>query len=62
MSFNISYDPELICHRNGQFVPAHNFFKSNSSSGLDGCGSTAEISPGYSESPVDLIFKVYQSV
>lgn len=48
MSFTISCDPELICHRNGQFVPAHNFFKSNSSSGLDGCGSTAEISPGYS--------------
>ena len=30
MSFTIGADPELICHRNGQFVPAHNFFKSNS--------------------------------
>ncbi len=34
MSFTIGADPELICHRNGQFVPAHNFFKSNSSFGL----------------------------
>ena len=60
MSFTIGADPELICHRNGQFVPAHNFFKSNSSFGLDGCESTAEIRPGFSESPVDLTSKIYQ--
>ena len=60
MSFTLGADPELICHRNGQFVPAHNFFKSNSSFGLDGCESTAEIRPGFSESPVDLTSKIYQ--
>ena len=59
MSFTIGCDPELICHRNGQFVPAHNFFKSNSSFGLDGCESTAEIRPGFSESPIDLTAKIY---
>ena len=59
MSFTIGADPELICHRNGQFVPAHNFFKSNSSFGLDGCESTAEIRPGFSESPIDLTAKIY---
>ena len=37
MSFTLGCDPELICRRNGQFVPANNFFKSNSSFGLDGC-------------------------
>ena len=58
MSFTIGADPELICHRNGQFVPAHNFFKSNSSFGLDGCESTAEIRPGFSESPIDLTSKI----
>ena len=60
MSFTLGCDPELICHRNGQYVPAHNFFKSNSSFGLDGCESTAEIRPGYSESPIDLTSKIYQ--
>lgn len=60
MSFTIGCDPELICHRNGQFVPAHNYFKQNSSFGLDGCESTAEIRPGYSESPIDLTAKIYQ--
>lgn len=60
MSFTIGCDPELICQRNGQFVPAHNYFKSNSSFGLDGCESTAEIRPGFSESPVDLTSKIYQ--
>lgn len=60
MSFNIGCDPELICRRNGQFVAAHNYFKSNSSFGLDGCESTAEIRPGFSESPVDLTSKIYQ--
>ncbi len=58
--FTLGADPELICFRNGQFVPAHNFFKSNSSFGLDGCESTAEIRPGYSESPIDLTSKIYQ--
>jgi len=62
MSFTIGADPELICHRQGQFVPAHQFYKSNSSFGLDGAENVAEIRPGFSESPVDLIFKVYQSV
>ena len=60
MSFTIGCDPELICRRNGQFTPAHNYFKSASSFGLDGCESTAEIRPGYSESPVDLTSKIYQ--
>ncbi len=60
MSFTIGCDPELICHRNGQFVPVHNYFKQNSSFGLDGCESTAEIRPGYSESPIDLTSKIYQ--
>ncbi len=60
MSFTIGCDPELICRRNGQFVPAHNYFKSQSSFGLDGCESTAEIRPGFSESPVDLTSKIYQ--
>lgn len=60
MSFTIGCDPELICRRNGQFVPAHNFFKSHSSFGLDGCESTAELRPGFSESPVDLTSKIYQ--
>ena len=60
MSFTLGCDPELICRRNGQFVPANNYFKANSSFGLDGCDSTAEIRPGYSESPVDLTSKIYQ--
>jgi len=59
-SFTLGCDPELILHRNGQFVPAHNFFKSNSSFGLDGCESTAEIRPGFSASPIDLTTKNYQ--
>ena len=59
-SFTIGCDPELICRRNGTFTPAHNYFKSASSFGLDGCESTAEIRPGYSESPVDLTSKIYQ--
>ncbi|MBK9096706.1 MAG: hypothetical protein IPM14_01035 [bacterium] len=60
MSFTIGCDPELICHRNGQFVPAHNYFKSQSSFGLDGCESTAELRPGFSVSPVDLTSKIYK--
>ncbi len=58
--FTLGADPELILRRNGQFVPAHNFFKSNSSFGLDGCESTAEIRPGYCESPIDITSKIYQ--
>jgi len=58
--FTLGADPELICHRNGQFVPAHNFFKSNSSFGLDGCENTAEIRAGFSESPIDMTSKIYQ--
>jgi hypothetical protein len=60
MSFTLGCDPELICKSNGRFVPAHNYFKSQSSFGLDGCESTAEIRPGYSESPLDLTSKIYQ--
>lgn len=60
MSFTLGCDPELICRKNGSFVPAHNYFKSNSSFGLDGCDSVAEIRPGYSESPIDLTAKIYQ--
>ena len=59
-SFTIGCDPELILRKRGQFTPAHNYFKSSSSFGLDGCESTAEIRPGYSESPVDLTSKIYQ--
>lgn len=58
MSFTLGCDPELICQRNGSFVPAHRHFKSNSSFGLDGCEATAEIRPGYSESPIDLTAKI----
>lgn len=54
----IGCDPELICEYKGQFVPAHRYFKQNSSFGLDGCDSTAEIRPGYSESPIDLTAKI----
>lgn len=60
MSFTIGADPELICRLNGKFVPAYNYFKANSSFGLDGCEATAEIRPGYSESPLDLTSKIYQ--
>ncbi len=60
MSLTLGCDPELICRRNGSFVPAHRFFKPASSFGLDGCESTAELRPGYSESPVDLTSKIYQ--
>ena len=59
-SFTLGCDPELVCRKNGQFIAAHNFYKSQSSFGLDGCESTAEIRPGFSESPVDLTSKIYQ--
>jgi hypothetical protein len=51
-------DPELLCRRDGRYVPAHNYFKSNSSFGLDGCESIAEVRPGYSESPIDITAKI----
>ena len=30
--FTIGYDPELLCRKNSRYVPAYNYFKSNSSS------------------------------
>lgn len=58
MSFTIGCDPELVCFRNGSYTPAHSYFKSRSSFGLDGNDAVAEIRPGYSESPVDLTAKI----
>jgi len=58
MSFTLGCDPELLCRLNGKFVPAYNYFKSNSSFGLDGCESIAELRPGFSESPIDLTAKI----
>ena len=60
MSFTIGCDPELVCRKNGQFVNAQNYFKSNSSMGLDGCESIAEVRPGYSTSPIDLTAKIHK--
>src|ERR1035437_5429833 len=60
MPFTSGTDPELVCRKNGQFVNAQNYFKSNSSMGLDGCESIAEVRPGYSESPIDLTAKIYK--
>jgi hypothetical protein len=60
LRFTIGCDPELICRNNGKFVHAYNYFKANSSFGLDGCQSTAEARPGYSSSPIDLASKIYQ--
>jgi hypothetical protein len=62
MSFTISCDPELLLRRNGSFVPAHNYFKPNSSFGLDGCESTAEIRLSFSESFIDLTSKIYKII
>lgn len=59
-SFTIGCDPELVARRNGKFVHAHNFYKSSSSFGLDGCESIAELRPGWSESAIDLTAKIYQ--
>lgn len=56
--FTLGCDPELVCFRNGAYTPAHNYFKSQSSFGLDGCESIAEVRPGYSESPIDLTAKI----
>jgi hypothetical protein len=58
MSFTLGCDPELLCRLNGKFVPAYNYFKANSSFGLDGCESIAELRPGFSESPIDLTAKI----
>ncbi|MCA0390092.1 MAG: hypothetical protein LCH52_16500 [Bacteroidetes bacterium] len=58
MSFTIGCDPELILRLDGAFVPASKFFKRNSSFGLDGCNSVAELRPGFSESPIDLTAKL----
>jgi hypothetical protein len=60
MSFTIGCDPELVVRKQGQFCCADNFFKANSSMGLDGCSSIAEVRPGYSESPIDLTSKIFQ--
>ncbi len=59
-SFTLGADPELLCRLNGKYVPAHQYFKSASSFGLDGCEAIAEIRPGFSESPVDVTSKIYQ--
>ena len=58
MSFTCGCDPELLCRKDGRYVPAHNYFKNNSSFGLDGCESIAEVRPGYSESPIDITAKI----
>lgn len=58
MTLTLGCDPELLCRINGRFTPAYNYFKSNSSFGLDGCESIAELRPGYSESPIDLTAKI----
>jgi hypothetical protein len=60
MCFTIGCDPELVVRKQGQFCSADNFFKANSSMGLDGCSSIAEVRPGYSESPIDLTSKIFQ--
>ncbi len=58
MSFTLGCDPELLCRRDGRYVPAHNYFKFNSSFGLDGCENIAEVRPGFSESPIDITAKI----
>ena len=58
MPLTLGCDPELVCRINGKFTPAHHHFKSNSSMGLDGNESVAEIRPGFSESPIDLTAKI----
>ena len=56
--FNLGCDPELVCHLNGKFTSANNYFRARSSMGLDGNDSIAEIRPGLSESPIDLTAKI----
>lgn len=57
-TFTIGCDPELAVKKNGRYVPAYDYFVSNSSFGLDGYDATAELRPGYSESPIDLTAKI----
>lgn len=59
MSFIIGCDLELISQGTGQFVPVHNFIKSHSSFGLDGCESTAELRPEFRESSFNFTNKIY---
>ena len=54
----IGCDPELVCRKNGRFTSASNYFKFNSSMGLDGNDEIAEIRPGFSTSPIDLTAKI----
>ena len=61
-SFTLGADPELVVRQNGRFQNAHNYFKSQSSFGLDGNESIAELRPGFSESPIDLTAKIYQII
>ena len=61
-SFTLGCDPEIVTRLNGKFVNAHNYYKSASSFGLDGCESIAELRPGFSESPIDLTAKIYQII
>ena len=58
MSFTIGCDPELVVRKEGQFCCADNFFKANSSMGLDGCSSIAEIRGMYSEDVIDITAKI----
>ena len=60
MSFTIGADPELVCRKQGQFISAHNYFKANSSCGLDGCEAVFEARGFYDESVIDLTSKIYQ--
>jgi len=58
-SFTFGADPELVVRLNGKFQNAH-YYKSNSSFGLDGCESIAELRPSFSESPITLNAKIFQ--
>ncbi len=58
MSFTIGCDPELVARKNGVFVNASDYFKFNSSFGLDGNNDICEIRPGYAESPIELTAKI----
>jgi len=51
-------DPELVCRVGGEFTSASDYFKYQSSMGLDGNDEIAEIRPGYSTSPIDLTAKI----
>ncbi|NUN10329.1 MAG: hypothetical protein HUU54_14235 [Ignavibacteriaceae bacterium] len=58
MSFTIGCDPELLCRREGRYVPVYHYFKQNSSFGLDGSENIAELRSGFSESPLYLTAKI----